>query len=60
VRDVPAHALMVGNPAHRLGWVCTCGDRLSGSLICSGCGEGHRLVSEQAGLAIGAVVRSIR
>jgi len=27
-RDVPSHALVVGNPARRLGWVCACGARL--------------------------------
>lgn len=59
VRDVPAHGLMVGNPAHRLGWVCACGDRLTATLRCAACGERYRLVSEQAGLASGAVVRSL-
>jgi acetyltransferase-like isoleucine patch superfamily enzyme len=24
-RDVPAHALVIGNPARRIGWVCVCG-----------------------------------
>jgi acetyltransferase-like isoleucine patch superfamily enzyme len=60
VRDVPAHGLMVGNPARRLGWVCGCGDRLPANLHCTACGERYRLVSEQAGLASGAVVRSLR
>jgi acetyltransferase-like isoleucine patch superfamily enzyme len=27
-RDVPGHALVVGSPAHRIGWVCACGARL--------------------------------
>ena len=27
-RNVPGHALVVGSPAHRIGWVCTCGARL--------------------------------
>ncbi len=27
-RDVPDHALVVGNPARRVGWVCACGHRL--------------------------------
>jgi UDP-2-acetamido-3-amino-2,3-dideoxy-glucuronate N-acetyltransferase len=27
-RDVPANALVAGNPARRLGWVCDCGARL--------------------------------
>ena len=26
--DVPGHALVVGNPARQIGWVCICGDRL--------------------------------
>ena len=26
--DVPSHALVAGNPARRLGWVCSCGLRL--------------------------------
>jgi acetyltransferase-like isoleucine patch superfamily enzyme len=28
-RDVPPHALVTGNPARRLGWVCGCGQRLA-------------------------------
>jgi len=28
-RDVPAYALVAGNPARRLGWVCQCGARLT-------------------------------
>jgi len=27
-RDVPAHALVAGSPARRMGWVCACGARL--------------------------------
>ncbi|HET9436056.1 MAG TPA: acyltransferase [Candidatus Limnocylindrales bacterium] len=27
-RDVPAHALVVGSPAKRIGWMCACGARL--------------------------------
>ncbi len=27
-RTVPAHALVVGNPARRIGWMCACGARL--------------------------------
>lgn len=30
-RDVPDYALVVGNPARRLGWVCACGARLADS-----------------------------
>ncbi len=28
-RTVPNHALVVGNPARRIGWVCACGQRLT-------------------------------
>jgi UDP-2-acetamido-3-amino-2,3-dideoxy-glucuronate N-acetyltransferase len=27
-KDVPAHALVVGNPARQIGWVCSCGKRV--------------------------------
>ena len=30
-RDVPAHSLVVGSPARRIGWVCECGTRLADS-----------------------------
>jgi len=38
IRDVPAHALVVGNPARQLGFMCQCGERLPESLVCS-CGN---------------------
>ena len=28
-KNVPDHALMVGNPAKQIGWACECGERLS-------------------------------
>ncbi len=28
-RDVPAHALVVGNPARIVGWACACGEKLA-------------------------------
>jgi UDP-2-acetamido-3-amino-2,3-dideoxy-glucuronate N-acetyltransferase len=43
-KDVPAHALMVGVPARRIGWVCECGVRLqlSGDVwTCSDCGSNY-------------------
>jgi acetyltransferase-like isoleucine patch superfamily enzyme len=49
VRDVPAFALIVGNPARQIGWMCACGDRLGEDLQCR-CGQGYRLVSDTAGL----------
>jgi UDP-2-acetamido-3-amino-2,3-dideoxy-glucuronate N-acetyltransferase len=39
--DVPAHGLVVGNPARLIGWVCACGARLKGndvsSFVCGAC-----------------------
>ncbi|MGQ0506089.1 MAG: N-acetyltransferase [Myxococcaceae bacterium] len=49
VRDVPAHALMVGNPARRAGWVCACGERLRSGLSCA-CGRHYECVDERQGL----------
>lgn len=39
VTDVPAHALMVGVPAKRKGWVCECGQLLAQDLTCKECGR---------------------
>jgi acetyltransferase-like isoleucine patch superfamily enzyme len=41
-RDVPAHALVVGNPARRIGWACTCGAALDDRLACGACGRSFR------------------
>lgn len=37
--DVPAHALMLGVPARRRGWVCECGAVLPEALHCDSCGR---------------------
>jgi UDP-2-acetamido-3-amino-2,3-dideoxy-glucuronate N-acetyltransferase len=49
VRDVPAHALVAGNPASSIGWVCACGRRLGSGLTCA-CGRRYRLVDSKTGL----------
>jgi acetyltransferase-like isoleucine patch superfamily enzyme len=49
-RDVPAYALVAGNPARRRAWVCLCGERLGATLAC-GCGRRYRLAGPEAGLA---------
>lgn len=38
-RSVPAHALVVGNPARVIGRVCRCGRRIDGESACPACGE---------------------
>ena len=37
-RDVPDYALVAGNPARRIGWVCRCGARLDEDFVCPECG----------------------
>ena len=36
-KDVPDYALVVGNPAERIGWICECGERLTNDIECSSC-----------------------
>lgn len=45
VKDVPAHALVVGNPARLLGFVCRCGERLADdpSPRCVRCGDAYSI-----------------
>lgn len=49
-KDVPAYALMVGTPAHRIGWVCQCGVRLPdgmGLVHCPDCSTPYFTAAEQ-------------
>jgi acetyltransferase-like isoleucine patch superfamily enzyme len=39
VKDVPPHALVVGNPARQIGFVCECGERLPVDGVCIHCGK---------------------
>ena len=41
-KNVPDYALMVGNPAHRIGWVCECGEILPSSLECARCNSKYK------------------
>ncbi len=41
-RDVPDYALVVGNPAKRIGWMCKCGERLGDDLKCEFCGATYK------------------
>jgi UDP-2-acetamido-3-amino-2,3-dideoxy-glucuronate N-acetyltransferase len=44
-KDVPAYALVLGNPARQVGWMCRCGTRLSAKgsvLTCPACGVAYR------------------
>lgn len=41
-KDVLDHALVVGNPARQIGWVCLCGERLPVGLTCPSCNSEYR------------------
>jgi UDP-2-acetamido-3-amino-2,3-dideoxy-glucuronate N-acetyltransferase len=44
-RDAPPYALLVGNPARRVGWACRCGETLPkahGEVSCSRCANLYR------------------
>ncbi|GAA4554217.1 acyltransferase [Amycolatopsis samaneae] len=49
LRDVPAHALVLGNPARHCGWVCHCGHRLTSLLACPRCARTFELAADQLG-----------
>jgi UDP-2-acetamido-3-amino-2,3-dideoxy-glucuronate N-acetyltransferase len=51
-RDVPPHALMVGVPARRTGWVSRAGEKLGPDLVCPRTGERYRLAGPEQ-LALG-------
>jgi UDP-2-acetamido-3-amino-2,3-dideoxy-glucuronate N-acetyltransferase len=48
--DVPAFALVTGNPGRLVGWVCRCGQKLGaqvkGAIICK-CGRSYQLKPDQ-------------
>jgi len=49
-KDVPSHALVMGTPARRMGWVCECGQTLPGDLACE-CGRRYQLDLGAGGLS---------
>ncbi len=51
-RDVPAYALVMGNPARRTGWMCRCGEKLGKagageSAACAVCGARYDVASDR-------------
>lgn len=41
-KDVPDHALVMGNPARQAGWMCECGEKLNTDMCCPGCGKAYQ------------------
>ncbi|MBI4308713.1 MAG: N-acetyltransferase [Candidatus Omnitrophica bacterium] len=44
-KDVPPHAIVIGNPAHCAGHACRCGRKLNHALRCA-CGVKYRLLND--------------
>ena len=42
IKDVPDYALMVGNSANQIGWVCECGERLDDDMKCAVCSKQYK------------------
>ena len=49
-KNIPDHALVVGNPAKQIGWACKCGERLDDDLQCPECETKYK--KTKLGLAI--------
>ena len=45
--DVPDHALVVGNPARQIGWMCECGEKLDDAFKCTKCGSSFDFLAAQ-------------
>jgi UDP-2-acetamido-3-amino-2,3-dideoxy-glucuronate N-acetyltransferase len=45
-RNVPDHALMVGNPSRQIGWMCQCGERLDEDFVCPQCNAQYSFDAE--------------
>ena len=41
-KNVPDHALMVGNPARQIGWMCECGEKLNTKQKCPACKKQYK------------------
>lgn len=46
-KSVLPYALMVGNPARQIGWVCKCGQKLSEKNECLVCGKKYKICGDK-------------
>ncbi|GAF81183.1 unnamed protein product, partial [marine sediment metagenome] len=51
-KDVPDYALVIGNPAKQIGWMCECGERLTDDLDCLSCGKSFEKKGEAIRLKV--------
>jgi UDP-2-acetamido-3-amino-2,3-dideoxy-glucuronate N-acetyltransferase len=47
-RNVKDYALVVGNPAQQVGWMCECGVRLDDKLACEACGKEYEYKEDES------------
>jgi UDP-2-acetamido-3-amino-2,3-dideoxy-glucuronate N-acetyltransferase len=45
-KNVPPHAVMVGNPARRKAWACRCGEVLPAGGVCPRCGDEYEVTAQ--------------
>jgi UDP-2-acetamido-3-amino-2,3-dideoxy-glucuronate N-acetyltransferase len=46
-KNVPDYALVVGNPARQVGWMCECGEKLNDNLKCDICGNKYPQLADE-------------
>jgi UDP-2-acetamido-3-amino-2,3-dideoxy-glucuronate N-acetyltransferase len=51
-KEVPDFALMVGNPAKQIGWICECGIRLVFQAETASCSSCHRVYRMESGKCV--------
>jgi len=49
-KNVPDHAIVVGNTAKQIGWVCECGESLLDDFECLSCGKQYRKENDELAL----------
>ncbi len=45
-KDVPDHALVMGNPAKQTGWMCECGEKINPEMICCVCQKDYQWLTD--------------
>lgn len=50
-KDIPDYALVVGNPARIIGYICNCGEKIkfdsNGQAVCDACGRKYKKINEK-------------
>ena len=51
-KSVPDYAIVVGNPAKQIGWMCECGEQLTDKLGCPSCKKQFNMKPDSMGLIL--------